>query len=111
MFIAFYEFQVVADKHELFRQSWLTVTKKIYQYCGSYGSRLHQGEDKNTFIGYAQWENREQWEQSEVIDDAEYHQALKTMRSCLVERKVAYELEVCDDYLQTMPFEATGHIS
>jgi heme-degrading monooxygenase HmoA len=62
MFIAVYEFEVKEGSEAVFRESWLEVTKAIYQRCGSFGSRLHQSDVPNVFVGYAQWPSREQWE-------------------------------------------------
>ncbi|MGB2065768.1 MAG: hypothetical protein ACPHUL_11440, partial [Marinomonas gallaica] len=102
VFIAVYEFQIKDNMELLFREAWLEVTKSIYQNCGSFGSRLHTSETPNILIGYAQWPSREQWEKDHELTDALYAKARNGMRRCLVQTKTVYELEVCDDYLQTV---------
>lgn len=104
MFIAVYEFEVKEGSEAVFRESWLEVTKAIFQRCGSFGSRLHQSDVPNVFVGYAQWPSREQWEKDHVISDGLYKVSRQKMHDCLLRSKTAYKLEVCDDYLH--PFQA-----
>jgi hypothetical protein len=101
MFIAVYEFEIKDGAEDRFRAAWLEVTKVIYQHCGSYGSRLHTSDKPNVMIGYAQWPTREQWEKEHEIKSAIYHTAFADMHSCLVQMNTVYQLEVCDDYLQS----------
>lgn len=101
MFIAVYEFEIKKESEAEFRNSWLELTKGIYKYCGSFGSRLHRSDKPNIFIGYAQWPSREQWEKDFKIRDKFDLAAQKKMRECLVSIKTVYKLEVSDDYLQT----------
>lgn len=107
MFIAVYEFEIKAGSEALFREAWLEVTKAIYEHCGSFGSRLHVADRPNILVGYAQWPSREQWEKDWQLTDASYLKARDDMRSCLVQSKTVYKLEVSDDYLQ--PGLAPGH--
>lgn len=81
MFIVIYEFKIKDGAETEFRKSWLTVTKAIYQHCGSFGSRLHQSEVPNIFVGYAQWPSREQWEKDRVITDELY---LSFRQKCMI---------------------------
>lgn len=101
MFIAVYEFEIKEGTEASFRNAWLEVTKAIYKNCGSFGSRLHTSDKPNILVGYAQWPSREQWEKITDLTDELYQSARNEMRRCLVQSKTAYELEVCDDYLQT----------
>lgn len=101
MFIAVYEFEIKEGTETSFRAAWLEVTKAIYKSCGSFGSRLHTSDKSNVLVGYAQWPSREQWEQISDLDDESYQRARKEMRNCLVKSKTVYELDVCEDYLQT----------
>lgn len=100
MFIAVYEFEIKTGMEATFRQAWLEVTQAIYQYCGSFGSRLHASDKPDIFVGYAQWPNRAQWEKDHALTDALYLKARDEMRNCLVQSKTVYELEVSDDFLQ-----------
>lgn len=101
MFIAVYEFEIKEGTEVSFRNAWLDVTKAIYKNCGSYGSRLHTSDKPNILVGYAQWPSREHWEKINDLTDEGYQRARNEMRRCLVQSKTVYELEVCDDYLQT----------
>lgn len=101
MFIAVYEFEIKEGTEASFRNAWLEVTKVIYKNCGSFGSRLHTSDKPNILVGYAQWPSREQWEKINDLTDEGYQRARNEMRRCLVQSKTVYELEVCDDYLQT----------
>ena len=101
MFSAVYEFEIKEGTEASFRTAWLEVTKVIYKNCGSFGSRLHTSDKPNILVGYAQWPSREQWEKINDITDEAYQSARNEMRNCLVQSKTVYELEVCDDYLQT----------
>lgn len=105
MFIVVYEFEIREGAESEFRKAWLDVTKAIYQSCGSFGSRLHTSENPNILIGYAQWPSRERWEQDNELTDGLYLSARRKMKDCLVQSKIVYKLEVCDDYLQ--PVSAT----
>jgi quinol monooxygenase YgiN len=106
MFIAVYEFEIKDGKEQEFRESWLEVTKAIYQYCGSFGSRLHLSDKPNILVGYAQWPSREQWEKDSELTDPDYQKVWQQMRDCLVQYKTVYKLEVSDDYLQTQLAQA-----
>lgn len=102
MFIAVYEFEIKTGTEEAFRAAWLDVTKAIYQFCGSYGSRLHRSENPLIFVGYAQWPDRAQWEKDHQLTDPVYLAARQKMRDCLVQTRTVYTLDVCDDYLQSV---------
>jgi peptide methionine sulfoxide reductase MsrB len=101
MFIAVYEFEIKEGTETSFRAAWFDVTKAIYKNCGSFGSRLHTSDKSNVLVGYAQWPSRDQWDKINDLVDGAYQSARNEMRSCLVQSKTIYELEVCDDYLQT----------
>jgi hypothetical protein len=51
-----YRWRIKTGKEKQFEDSWATLTKAIREQCGSYGSRLHRG-DNGEYIGYAQWPN------------------------------------------------------
>jgi quinol monooxygenase YgiN len=104
MFIAVYEFEIKPGTDDEFREAWLEVTKAIYKYCGSFGSRLHTSTAPNIFVGYAQWPSRAAWETDYSLPDPTYLLFRQKMRDCLLHTKTVYELEVSDDYLQ--PFSS-----
>jgi heme-degrading monooxygenase HmoA len=103
MFIALYRWKIIAGKEETFREGWRRVTEEIYRKCGSKGSRLHIAED-GTFVGYAQWNSREDWEkmQSSVIfEDVE---ARMMMRESIETAFPNVLMTVTDDLLQSKVF-------
>ena len=101
MFVVVYEFTVKVGAEEKFREAWLTVTKAIFEELGSYGSRLHRSNKENQFIAYAQWPSRETWQKNSTLKNQLAEKARQDMRECLESMEVAYELDVCDDYLKT----------
>lgn len=105
MFIVVYEFEVKSGYEEAFRKAWVAVTKAIYRNFGSLGSRLHKTEKANKYVGYAQWPSKKAWQTERNIVDSSYEQAFTEMRACLISSNVQYQLEVCDDYLQSNPSE------
>ncbi|WP_371378225.1 antibiotic biosynthesis monooxygenase [Thalassotalea aquiviva] len=103
MFIAIYEFEIKPGSELKFRQAWLSLTKLIYQQCGSLGSRLHYSDKSHVMVGYAQWPSEAQWAKDHNVSDRLFELARQQMGECLVQSKVVYQLEVSDDYLQTTP--------
>ena len=98
MFIAIYEFAVKDGMHQDFIDSWLELTKGIYENYGSYGSRL-QRDTSGKYVGYAQWPDRETWA-TDWSADTSLSPARDAMRACLVDVRTVYEAEVVADYLQ-----------
>jgi hypothetical protein len=62
-FSIIYSFRVLDGKEQDFINGWTELTKLIYEFEGSYGSRLHK-VDERLFIGYAQWPDKETYDQS-----------------------------------------------
>ena len=62
-FAVIYRWTIRVDKTEEFQEAWEKVTAAIRAQRGGLGSRLHQDEDL-TWVAYAQWPDRETWEQS-----------------------------------------------
>ncbi len=54
MYCVIYEFSVLSGEEALFESAWEELTKLIYAYEGSLGSRLHKS-DSGKYIAYAQW--------------------------------------------------------
>jgi heme-degrading monooxygenase HmoA len=61
MFTVIYRWRVKAGCEETFREGWRRATEAIYQTYHSCGSRLHRCDD-GTWLGYAQWPDRQHWE-------------------------------------------------
>ena len=85
-------------KEQIFLEAWNAITEFIYQYEGSYGSRLHYAGD-NVYISYAQWPDRETWEKSDDnMPPESMVYRLQLLESCR-EIKTEYELEPLSDKL------------
>jgi quinol monooxygenase YgiN len=63
MFAVIYSFQTKSSQETKFEESWKALTELIYAYEGSLGSRLHK-QSANKFIAYAQWPDKETWQNS-----------------------------------------------
>lgn len=70
LFCVIYEIKVKAGKEQEFRAAWHKVTLDVINECGSFGARLHKG-DNGTFIAYAQWPDRASWEQGHKVVEME----------------------------------------
>lgn len=62
-FTVVYSFELKENTTEQFIEAWKSLTELIYEFEGSYGSRLHKVNDYH-FVGYAQWPSRSVFEQS-----------------------------------------------
>ncbi len=62
-FTVIYSFKVIEGRAYDFINSWAALTRLIYEFEGSYGSRLHKVND-NLFIAYAQWPDKETYDKS-----------------------------------------------
>ena len=51
MFCVIYSFQVKEDKEAPFIEAWKELTKLIYQYEGSLGSRIHKASE-DIYLAY-----------------------------------------------------------
>lgn len=97
-FTIIYVFKVKEGKEKEFINSWTELTKLIYRFAGSNGSRLHQS-DKQLYIGYAQWENKETWQHSSDKLPEAANEFRKKMHACCSEIKSLYEMNVIQDLL------------
>lgn len=104
-FTVIYSFALHEGKSADFVHAWTELTKLIYQYEGSYGSRLHRATD-TLYIGYAQWPSRAVWEQSggNLPESAEEFRTI--MRACCTEIKTEHELTVVSDLLKDSVFSS-----
>jgi len=97
-FTVIYSFIIIEGKENDFINAWSELTILIYRFAGSYGSRLHK-VDKQLFIGYAQWTDKETWEHSGNKIPETAHDFQKQMRECCSEIKTEYEMNVVSDLL------------
>lgn len=103
MFCVIYSFQVKEDKEAPFIEAWEELTKLIYQYEGSLGSRIHKASD-DLYLAYAQWPSKKQWQNSGDLLPSEASKWRDQMRSCCQEIKTIHELELISDLLKTNLF-------
>lgn len=98
-FTLIYSFKINNGKEVDFIHSWTELTKLIYEYEGSYGSRLHKADD-NLFIAYAQWPDKETFNKAgkNLPEEATTYRQL--MRESCSEIKTDYELVVVKDLLK-----------
>ena len=100
MFCVVYSFKVLPGKDQDLIDSWTNLTKLIYQYEGSLGSRLHRTPD-GSYIAYAQWPSRERWKESGDNLPEEATHASKRMREACSEISTLYELDPVQDLIQS----------
>ncbi|CAN5490461.1 hypothetical protein BH10ACI1_BH10ACI1_10320 [soil metagenome] len=97
MFIALYHWKIKHGSEEKFQEGWHRRTLEIRANCGGSGSRLHRAED-GSFIAYAQWKNKEMWENLPnfpIIDK----EASAMVRDSIEESLPTTFMEVLDDLL------------
>ncbi len=89
-FTIIYSFKIFDGRENDFINSWEGMTKLIYEFEGSYGSRLHKIND-NLFIGYAQWPDKETYDKSGNNLPEGATGFRQQMRECCSEIKAEYE--------------------
>ncbi len=107
MFIVMFEFAVKDGFEKQFMESWPLVTQGIYLLKGSLGSRLHRNKN-GELIAYAQWPDRETWEEATKIEMTEkYEEERRKMHESLNLEltKIIFEMEIEIDYLQQRVFD------
>lgn len=99
-FSIIYSFKIFDGKEGEFIQCWKELTQLIYEFEGSYGSRLHKVND-NLFIAYAQWPDKEIFELSGFRMPEIAQKFRQAMRECCEEIKSEFELNsIVMDLLQ-----------
>ena len=100
MFAVLCLFKTKPGQQETFEKAWEGLTQLIYQYEGSLGSRLHK-KDAFNYLAYAQWPDRNTWENSgeNLPESADIHR--NDMRSSCESIETLYEMEMINDLLQT----------
>ncbi|GGE89659.1 hypothetical protein SAMN05443634_10478 [Chishuiella changwenlii] len=90
-FTIIYSFKIFDNKDIEFIQCWKELTELIYKFEGSYGSKLHKVND-NLFIAYAQWPNKDVFNQSGNNLPKTANSLRQKMRECCVEIKKEFEM-------------------
>jgi heme-degrading monooxygenase HmoA len=99
MFVVIYSFQVKEGAESDFVSAWKEMTQMIYDFEGSYGSRLHYAGN-GKYIAYAQWPSRERWEASGDKLTAESVAIRDRMTAACEDMDVVYQLDTVADLLK-----------
>lgn len=103
MFCIIYAFDVRPGMEEDFMKGWEGLTRLIYQYEGSLGSRIHH-ETEERLIAYAQWPDEFVFEESgkKLPEEADVYRQL--MRQACVSINTLHRLHMLNDLTQTKPY-------
>jgi len=98
MYIVLYDFKVKPNQAENFIEAWKGLTRLIYEYEGSLGSRLHKKEDLH-YIAYAQWPNKSHFNDAggKLPKAAEIYR--DSMKQACSKIEILDKLEVVEDLL------------
>jgi quinol monooxygenase YgiN len=99
MYCLIYQFDVKPEKTKEFEAAWVGLTKLIYEFEGSLGSRLHIDENGN-YIAYAQWPSKDVFDNAGNNMPAEADLFRKAMRESCTEIKTLYKLDEVTDLLK-----------
>jgi hypothetical protein len=97
MIIYLYRWKLYPEKEEQFAKAWSYVTEQLRDKCGSYGSRLHRGDD-GLWYGYAQWPSVEQRGKAK-LSGAEIDEARRLMKDATIEGFPEIALTPTNDFL------------
>ena len=98
MFAVIYQFKVKENMNSEFIDAWQRLTQLIFKYEGSLGSRLHK-LNESVYLAYAQWPNKETWENSGNKLPESAKEAREIMRKCCSQIETLYELDCTEDLL------------
>lgn len=107
MLTVIYSFKIKEGENKSFEKAWLELTKLIYRYEGSLGSRLHQ-ESKTHYIAYAQWPSKKVFDASGSKMPTEANEWKNLMRDTCEEIKILHQIDMKEDYLQKEVFKEEG---
>lgn len=99
MYCIIYKFHVKENYTQEFLESWIELTKCIYTYEGSLGSRLHR-ESENEYIAYAQWPSKSHYLNAgnQLTTEAEAYK--KSMKSACYSIETLHSAEMVVDLLK-----------
>ena len=79
-----YRWRVDPANERAFEDAWAEGTRLIHKKCGSYGARLHKGED-GLYWSYALWPDEETRRRCFKESDVMRHESFAKMRAAIVE--------------------------
>jgi hypothetical protein len=97
MVIYLYRWKLKKGMEETFQEGWEYITKGLKDHCGSFGSRLHKGND-GIYYGYAQWPDKQTREAANFHDE-NTEKARTNMSEAVEEAYPEIELNPMADYL------------
>lgn len=105
MFAAIYSFKVHPGKDAQFIKAWEELTRLIYQFENSLGSRLHK-KSEGLYIAYAQWPDKDTWSNSGAKLPESANEFRIKMKAACSAIETEHELEMLSDLLQESPFSS-----
>lgn len=101
MYYVIYEFEVNSHNQTEFTKIWHQLTIEIKKTNGGLGSRLHKDINRpNSLIAYAQWPDKETWENKGAISTPEQNILREKMLALCNGVSVVNQLEMVDDLLE-----------
>ena len=99
MFSVIYTFRVKEGRDKDFIVGWRGLTKLIYEYEGSLGSRLHK-KSEGEYVAYAQWPSKEVWKNAGGKLPEIAAESRDLMKYSCEDIQTAYELDVIEDLVK-----------
>lgn len=103
MFVVIYTFTVKENRDRDFIEGWKGLTRLIYEYERSLGSRLHK-KSKNKYVAYAQWPDRTTWENAGENLPEIANVSKRLMKDSCETIETILELDVLEDLIQSKIF-------
>ncbi|MFT4752613.1 MAG: heme-degrading monooxygenase HmoA [Salibacteraceae bacterium] len=104
MFTVIYKMKVKQGCDKDFIRGWKSLTKFIYEYEGSLGSRLHKLEEGH-YLAYAQWPSKEVFSNAGDNLPEIAHESRKLMKDSCEKITTGYEMQVVTDLFEKKPFQ------
>ncbi len=99
MFSVIYTFDVKPGSENDFVEAWSALTELFKEHAGSGGSRLHKAAAGN-YVAYAQWPDRQTWEQAAEKLPLEACPIRNKMRESCRSIGTQFELDTIVDLIQ-----------
>jgi len=98
MFSVIYTFDVKPGAENDFVEAWSALTELFKEHAGSGGSRLHKAAAGN-YVAYAQWPDRQTWEQAAEKLPVEAGPIREKMRESCQSIGTQFELDTIVDLI------------
>ena len=99
MFSVIYTFEVKPGSENDFVKAWSALTQLFKEHAGSGGSRLHKAATGN-YVAYAQWPDRQTWEQAVEKLPVEAGSIREKIRESCLSIGTQFELDTVVDLIQ-----------